>query len=125
VEEVLYKHPKIKAAGVVGVPDPKVGQLIKAYVVLKAMPGARFPKRNHGILPGNWPITRSPESSSSGGNCPKPTWARCPAGSCGKKWRSHKMGEPFLEISGLSKRFGGLRAVNDVGFPWVVMKSWA
>ncbi len=36
VEEVLYNHPKIKAAGVVGVPDPKVGQLIKAYVVLES-----------------------------------------------------------------------------------------
>jgi long-chain acyl-CoA synthetase len=36
VEEVLYKHPKIKAAGVVGVKDPKVGQLIKAYVVLQS-----------------------------------------------------------------------------------------
>jgi long-chain acyl-CoA synthetase len=36
VEEVLYKHPKIKAAGVVGVPDPKVGNLIKAYVVLQS-----------------------------------------------------------------------------------------
>ncbi len=35
VEEVLYRHPQIKAAGVVGVPDPKVGQLIKAYVVLQ------------------------------------------------------------------------------------------
>ncbi len=36
VEEVLYEHPRIKAAGVVGVPDPKVGQLIKAYVVLQS-----------------------------------------------------------------------------------------
>jgi long-chain acyl-CoA synthetase len=36
VEEVLYMHPKIKAAGVVGVPDPKVGQIIKAYVVLQS-----------------------------------------------------------------------------------------
>lgn len=35
VEEVLYKHPQIKAAGVVGVPEPSVGQLIKAYVILQ------------------------------------------------------------------------------------------
>ena len=36
VEEVLYKHPQIKAAGVVGLPDPAVGQVIKAYVVLQS-----------------------------------------------------------------------------------------
>jgi long-chain acyl-CoA synthetase len=36
VEEVLYQHPQIKAAGVVGVPDPKAGHLIKAYVVLQS-----------------------------------------------------------------------------------------
>jgi long-chain acyl-CoA synthetase len=36
VEEVLFEHPQIKAAGVVGVTDPKVGQLIKAYVVLQS-----------------------------------------------------------------------------------------
>jgi long-chain acyl-CoA synthetase len=36
VEEVLYRHPQIKAAGVVGVADPKVGQFIKAYVVLQS-----------------------------------------------------------------------------------------
>lgn len=36
VEEVLYQHPQIKAAGVVGVPDPKVGNFIKAYVVLES-----------------------------------------------------------------------------------------
>jgi len=36
VEEVLYKHPQVKAAGVVGVPDPAVGNIIKAYVVLQS-----------------------------------------------------------------------------------------
>jgi long-chain acyl-CoA synthetase len=36
VEEVLYKHPQVKAAGVVGIPDPKVGNIIKAYVVLQS-----------------------------------------------------------------------------------------
>ena len=35
IEEVLHQHPQVKAAGVVGVPDPNVGQLIKAIVVLQ------------------------------------------------------------------------------------------
>jgi long-chain acyl-CoA synthetase len=35
IEEVLHQHPRVKAAGVLGVPDPTVGQLIKAIVVLQ------------------------------------------------------------------------------------------
>ncbi len=35
VEEVLYQHPKILEATAAGVPDPKSGERVKAYVVLK------------------------------------------------------------------------------------------
>lgn len=35
VEEVLYRHPKVKEAVVVGIPQALRGELIKAYVVLK------------------------------------------------------------------------------------------
>jgi len=35
IEATLQEHPAVIASAVVGVPDPKVGQRIKAYVVLK------------------------------------------------------------------------------------------
>ncbi|MEK6577131.1 MAG: long-chain fatty acid--CoA ligase, partial [Nitrospirota bacterium] len=35
VEEALFRHPKIKDAVVVGIPDEFRGELIKAYIVLK------------------------------------------------------------------------------------------
>ena len=38
VEEVLFQHPAVQEAAVVGAPDPDLGEVVKAYVVLK--PGA-------------------------------------------------------------------------------------
>lgn len=39
IEDILYEHPQVKAAGVIGVPDPAEGSVIKAVVVLQ--PDAR------------------------------------------------------------------------------------
>ena len=38
VEEFLYRHPKVQAAQVFGVPDPKYGEEVCAWIQLK--PGA-------------------------------------------------------------------------------------
>jgi long-chain acyl-CoA synthetase len=35
VEERLYEHPAVMEAAIVGVPDPRSGEAVKAYAVLK------------------------------------------------------------------------------------------
>jgi long-chain acyl-CoA synthetase len=36
VEDLLHKHPDIQGAAVIGVPNEKVGEVVKAFVVLDA-----------------------------------------------------------------------------------------
>jgi long-chain acyl-CoA synthetase len=35
VEAVLFEHPKVREAAVIGIADPRLGETVKAYIVLK------------------------------------------------------------------------------------------
>src|SRR5918996_677733 len=63
VEQVLYRHPKIQQVCVVGIPDAKTGEAVKAYVVLK--PGQTSTEKE--IL--DW--TRDPKTGLTGYRAPK------------------------------------------------------
>ena len=107
VESVLMEHPAVAEAGVIGRPDPLVGEVVKAFVALK--PGYTLMRCCAGTCsptPGNvsgrpWPRRKSPSSRT----CPRPGVARscvacsrpvnwaCPKATC-LPWSSHEHRTP-------------------------------
>ena len=49
VEEVLMTHPAVSLAAVVGVPDERLGEEVKAYIVRK--PGASVRRTARRVVP--------------------------------------------------------------------------
>ena len=87
VEDVLYAHPQVKAAGVIGVADPAVGP---AHQGDRGAAGRRARQadrktRSRPTAGRASPSTRCRTWWSSAASCRRPTSARCRAASCAKR----------------------------------------
>ena len=80
VEEVLAAHPDVAEVGVAGVPSPRYGESVKAFVVLRAGATLSADELSPGRASGSRP-TRSRARSSSATSCRRATSARSSAGS--------------------------------------------
>ena len=52
VEDMLYQHPAVREAAVIGVPDPYRGETVKAFVALKEGCGKDRTGGDHPVLQG-------------------------------------------------------------------------
>ena len=60
VEAVLFEHPKVQEAAVIGLPDERTGEMIKAFIVLKEGKALQK-KRSTPSAGNNWLPTRCHE----------------------------------------------------------------
>ena len=88
IENLLFKHPAVLSAALVGYPDPRLGERACAFVVLRAGPCARSRRPCRPT----WPSTRSPNNIGPSGSRSSPTCrrrrrARCRSSSCANRRR--------------------------------------
>ena len=82
VEEALLRHPGVKAAAVVGRPDPEWGEAVVAFVV--AADSAAEPRSRTSTGPASTtsPASSAPRTTGSSTPCRRTTTARSSSGSC-------------------------------------------
>ena len=65
IEEFLFTHPAVEQAAVVGVPDPKYGEELCAWIKLKAGQHGHRPTKSATSAEPSWPTTKCRATSSS------------------------------------------------------------
>ena len=88
VEDCLYQHPAVAEVAVIGVPDEKWGETVKALVVLR--PDASWRRAGADrALPGAHGPLQVPDVASSSARC----WPRTATG----KLQKFKLRQPYWE----------------------------
>ena len=85
VEEVLYLHPAVREAAVIGIPDPYRGETIKAVISLKPGQHGDAPTRSRRSRASAWPPTSTRASSRSSTSCRRRRAARSCAACCSRR----------------------------------------
>ena len=70
IENVLHMHPQVLEAGVIGIPDPVYGEVVKAFVVLKTA-GAATEEHLMNFCKENLPTYKRPKSIQLMDSLPK------------------------------------------------------
>jgi long-chain acyl-CoA synthetase len=84
VEDILFTHPKVALAAVVGVPDAKSGESVKAFIQLK--PGESATEEEiRQFCKENMAGYKRPKMIEFREDIPVPTWARFCGGCCGTR----------------------------------------
>jgi long-chain acyl-CoA synthetase len=91
IEEVLYAHPSVAEAAVIGKPDERLGEEVVAVVALR--PGTSATARRSSSTPGNgWPRTSTRGRSGSWPSCPRAPPARSSRPPCATLSTRHRWG---------------------------------
>ena len=80
VEDVIYEHPAVHEAAVVGAPDEYRGETVRAFVSLK--PGEVDPAEVIAFCRERLAAYKCPRRSTSSTSCPRPSPARSCVASC-------------------------------------------
>jgi long-chain acyl-CoA synthetase len=118
-EEIVKSHPQVKEVGVVGVPDVRVGEYVKAFVVLESEARGRLSEAEiKDFCKGKVAPYKIPTRIEFVGEIPKTDVGKVSRRELREEFDHADItaSTPLLQVENLRKSFGGIRAVDDVSF---------